>query len=95
MFKVFCASFFTALLAGSPVPALAQGPAAAPTQAQANTNAKPANDPNELVCQKQEITGSRLGAKRICMTRSEWADRRLQDRQELERVQVQRGAKGE
>ena len=42
MFKVFCASFFAALLAGSPVPALAQAPAAAPTQAQANTNAKPA-----------------------------------------------------
>jgi hypothetical protein len=56
---------------------------------------KSAENSNEIVCQKQEVTGSRLGVKRICMTRSEWADRRMQDRQELERVQVQRGAKSE
>ena len=93
MFKVYCASLAAALLAGASTSAVAQAPAAAP--AQATANAKPADNANEMVCQKQEVTGSRLGAKRICMTRSEWADRRLQDRQELERVQVQRGGKAE
>lgn len=93
MFKVTCASFAAALLAGFAMPALAQTSTAAPAQPQ--TTAKPANNPNEIVCEKREVTGSRLGAKRVCMTRAQWADRQLQDRQELERVQIQRGTKGE
>jgi hypothetical protein len=52
-------------------------------------------DRNELVCEKLEIIGSRLQKKRVCMTRSQWADQRSQDRQEIQRVQVQRGMKGE
>ena len=93
MFKAYCASMAAALLAGTAGSAVAQAPTTAPAQAEAA--AKPANS-NEIVCEKQETTtGSRLGAKRVCMTRGEWADRRMQDRQELERVQIQRGAKGE
>jgi hypothetical protein len=94
MFKARCAPIAAALLTGTAVPAVAQ-PSAAPTQTQAATDKKSTENSNEIVCQKQEVTGSRLGVKRICMTRSEWADRRMQDRQELERVQVQRGAKSE
>lgn len=87
MFKA-CASLAAALIAGSAGSAAAQAPAA-------QAAAKPVNA-NEIVCEKQETTtGTRLGAKRVCMTRGEWADRRMQDRQELERVQIQRGAKGE
>ena len=54
-----------------------------------------AADPNEIICEKQEVVGSRLATRRVCRTRAEWADLRLQDRQEIERVQVQRGIKGE
>lgn len=93
MFKTYCASMAAALFAGTAGSAVAQAPATAPAQTQATV--KPASDPNEIVCEKQETTGTRLGAKRVCMKRSEWADRRLQDRQELERVQVHRGAKGD
>ena len=93
MFKAYCASMAAALLAGTAGSAAAQAQTSAPTQTQAA--AKPAYNANEIVCEKQETTGSRLGAKRVCMTRSEWAERRLQDRQELERVQVHRGNKGE
>lgn len=84
MLKLICASVSVALIAA---PAIAQAPAAAPAQTQ--TTAKN-NDPNEKICVKEESTGSRLGAKRICMTRAEWADRKLQDQQELTRVQTQR-----
>ena len=87
MFKVIFASVTAAFIAA---PAIAQAPAAEPPT-QAQTNAKPANDPNEVICEKQEVTGSRLGGKRVCMTRAQWADRKLQDQQELTRVQVQRG----
>ena len=93
MFKACCASIAAALLTGTAVTAVAQSPAA-PTQTQPAASTKAANS-DEIVCQKQEVTGSRVGFKRVCMTRSQWADRRLQDRQELERVQVQRGGKAE
>jgi hypothetical protein len=48
-------------------------------------------DPNEVICERQEVLGSRLATKRICMTRSQWADLKSQDRQEIERAQTQRG----
>lgn len=50
-----------------------------------------AHDPNEVICERQEVLGSRLQAKRICMTRSQWADAKSQDRQDIERAQTQRG----
>jgi len=30
-------------------------------------------DPNKQVCKKTETTGTRLGLKRVCKTRAEWA----------------------
>ena len=63
--------------------AIAAEPAAKPPEQPSNAN--------EIVCEKQEVIGSRLGAKKVCMTRAQWAERRLEDRQDLEKVQVQRG----
>ena len=48
---------------------------------------------NERICRTEEITGSRLAKKKVCKTRSQWADQQLQDRQEIERVQTQRSLK--
>ncbi len=77
----------SALASLSAVPASAQQ-----TQAPSNQNsAKKMLDPNEVVCEKQEVLGSRLATKRVCMTRAEWAELRHQDRQDLERVQTMRG----
>jgi invasion protein IalB len=70
------------------VPAAAQTAAAAAPAAATGQ----ARNPNEIICEKQEVVGSRLATRRVCMTRAEWADRKLQDRQEIERVQVQRGS---
>lgn len=71
------------------------GPIAAqtaqPPQTAQSQNAKPARDPNEMVCEKQNDPGSRLVAAKVCHTRAEWADLRSQDRQELDRVQTRRG----
>ena len=60
---------------------------ALPQQPQQTT----APDPNEVICEKQEVVGSRLAVRRVCKTRAQWADDRLQDRQEVEKIQVQRG----
>lgn len=91
MLKAFCAvPVLTAFLV---TPSLAQASGSSSSQPAAE---KPApGSPNEVVCQKLEVTGTRLGVKRICKTRAQWADQQLQDRQEIEKVQVQRGMKGE
>ena len=56
-----------------------------------NPAAKRVLDPNEMVCEKQEILGSRLATKKVCLTRSQLADLKSQDRQEIERIQTRRG----
>lgn len=74
------------LMAAVVTAATANPPAPAPAQPQ---------DPGQIVCEKQEVLGSRLGSRRICMTRAEWAERYLQDRRDVEKVQDQSGLKGE
>ena len=59
-----------------------------------SAQAAPHYDPNEIVCEKQEVIGSRLATKRVCKTRSQWATERLQNRQEIDRIQIQRGNSG-
>lgn len=46
-------------------------------------------DPNRMVCEKQEVVGSRLATKRVCMTASEWEQKRREERQMIDRSQVQ------
>ena len=71
-----------AALSASPLNAQAAGP-----QREASSK----RDPNEIVCEKQKVPGSRLAVAKVCKTRAEWADLKMQDRQDLERVQIQRG----
>jgi hypothetical protein len=42
-----------------------------------------------LVCEKQEVVGSRLATKRVCMTAAEWEQKRREERQMIDRSQVQ------
>lgn len=45
-------------------------------------------DPNERICETITPIGTRLGTKKFCGTRAEWADRKRQDREALERAQL-------
>jgi len=49
-----------------------------------------AKDPNRIICERQEIVGSRLATKRVCMTAAEWEIRRREDREAVEKAQVNR-----
>ena len=71
--------------------------AAAPVVAQtaAPTTPPEARDPNKVICEKQEVVGSRLATRRVCMTRAQWADLRRQDRQEIDKVQTRRTMSGQ
>ena len=68
-----------ALLAGSPSAALSERPG------------KRTANPDEVVCEKIEVPGSRLIAKKVCLTRAQWAERKLQERSDLDQMQTQRG----
>lgn len=65
-----------------------QAGAADPSKATAAGSKK---DPNEVICERQKLPGSRLATAKVCKTRAEWADLRNQDRADLERAQTQRG----
>ena len=43
---------------------------------------------NEKICEDIVPVGSRLAKKRFCGTRAEWADRKRQDREALEKAQM-------
>lgn len=47
----------------------------------------PGSDPNEKICENVTQIGSRLSKRRICATRAEWAERKLQDRRDAEYIQ--------
>lgn len=70
----------------STAPAFAQ---AAPQQQPAS--AKSAYNPNQVICEKEEETGSRLSSHKICHTRAQWDEMRRDDRSATEHIQMQRG----
>lgn len=53
------------------------------------------NDPNRIICEKQEVLGSRVATKRVCLTAAQWEERRREDRDALDKGQRQaRGPSG-
>lgn len=89
--RVLIAVLLTAPLAGVSAMVSAQ----AQQQPQVATAAPSSGDPNQILCEKQEVIGSRLGHRKVCMTRSQWEESRRQDRGEIEKVQTQRGLVGQ
>lgn len=83
MYKV---ASIAAVLTVTAMPAAAQTtPAAAP---KANSEL---SDPNRIVCKKEEGIGSRLAAKKVCLTVQEWKDLAEANREHTEKVQQQSG----
>lgn len=52
---------------------------------------KKAEEPNDWICEKQPIIGSRLTTRRVCATRSEWIEKRRLDRDAIDKAQTQIG----
>jgi len=75
-------AFASAMAIATPV-----GAQSAPA-ATTSTQAKPADPMSEIVCQKQEVVGSRLATRRVCMTRLQWREQRTIDRQDVEHSQI-------
>jgi hypothetical protein len=58
------------------------------SDAQAEDSKAKARDPNEKVCEVYTPIGSRLGSKKVCGTRAEWAEKRRLDKEMIDRAQV-------
>ena len=88
MAKLLIASVAAVLGLSSPAIAQSTQPAQ-PGQAQ-QQGTKPARDPNEIVCERQQQLGSRLATERVCKTRAEWAEERRAQRMDVDKAQMQR-----
>ena len=73
-------------VAGISVQAVAQQPAPQRSAPAAAQPAKPGGD-DKIVCEREEQIGSRLGARKVCMTVRQWAEKARLERQDLEKVQ--------
>jgi hypothetical protein len=60
---------------------------ATPAVGQSTPQTHAPRDPNEKVCETVQEIGTRLGAKKICATRAEWAEKRKQDRETVDQAQ--------
>jgi hypothetical protein len=64
------------------------------TSTNGNTPAAKGQDLNKIVCEVQETTGTRLGARKICKTVLEWQQMRREQRETVEKFQQQNTSTG-
>ncbi len=62
-----------ALVALDATPATSQTSTVEPAKVNASAKTSAPNDPGKVICKGQPITGSRF-ERRVCMTRTQWAD---------------------
>lgn len=74
------------LAAGSLIASASAAAQQAPASAQEQPKA--AAPKEDKYCETITMTGSRLAKKKFCGTRAEWAEKRLQDRQAVDRIQT-------
>ena len=80
MLKLLCP--IAALLIAS-APAVAQ----VTTIESSNPLPKRSVDPDKLICERVERTGSRLTVDKVCLTAQQWSDHKYGQRADLEKVQ--------
>lgn len=68
------------------VQAVAQQPATQTSTPAAAQRGKSSAD-DRMVCEREEQIGSRLGARKVCMTVRQWAEKARLERQDVEKVQ--------
>jgi opacity protein-like surface antigen len=67
--------------------AITLDPGSATAAVSKNRNSK---DPKEIICKRSNDHSSRLDRKKVCMTRAQYEERRMLDRDMIERGQASR-----
>lgn len=89
------ASVFAALVAFAAQPAVAAKDSSEGQAPTAVTAKEKSTDPNRMICQREETTGTRLGARKVCLTAAQWAEKRREHREDIERAQRNVGIKND
>ena len=76
-----------ALVSAAPVAATMPGSA---VQSADNPTKEASADSDKLICKRDKVSGSRLSARKVCMTAAEWERQRIEDRQAVEKIQTNR-----
>lgn len=80
--------FATVLLAAAAEPAQPAAPTtAAPAVATAAAKTPPKPRPDEIVCKREAVLGSRM-KQRTCLTQADWDVRKADARADIEKVQT-------
>ena len=80
-----------AVVLGAPASAQQQPPQNnTPITVTGTQPAKKTPDPNEVVCEKERDSSSRIVVRQVCMTRGQWSEQRRMDRQEIDKAQILR-----
>jgi hypothetical protein len=75
----------TVLSGAAGIALLIGAPALAQTQASGQPGQGPkAKDPNRIICEKIQDTGSRVATSKVCMTAQQWEEKRRNDRAYVE-----------
>jgi hypothetical protein len=64
------------------------------TSIEASNPAPKGRDPNRVICDVEQTTGTRLGATKVCKTALEWQQLRSEHRDSLEQFQRQGTSQG-
>jgi hypothetical protein len=70
------AAFMTAGVTARAQPMNPPPPASPPSSPGAPSQDAPVKKKDPVICKRQEETGSRLGGKQVCMTKSQWDEQR-------------------
>lgn len=73
------ASTIAALMLLASTPGVAQV-----VQIETNRPAPMAHDPNRMICEVEDTTGTRLGARKVCKTAMEWWQLRTEHRETVD-----------
>lgn len=62
-----------------------------PASASTGNAAAAQRDPKEVICERQDDTGSRVAAHKVCKTRAEWEAQRVETQRQLQQEVVSKG----
>lgn len=75
------------LLAGAAV-MMATAVSSQTTSVAPDVTALAKGDPNRIVCKSEETIGTRLGARKVCLTAQQWVDKYKEHREFTEGIQT-------
>lgn len=82
---------FGAGLANAQTTSTPATPATAAASAAPTKSSAPAKGADRIICEHEEVLGSRLQGRRVCKTAAQWAEERQAAREEVLRAQTMRG----